>query len=144
MRQATQHSHLRPRPRVRVRVHCSLLHRELRPHRLPSSALIPCANLLPSTHPAPVRAAPRYSIAACSLNRSFPVEGSSAFSSSPTRPSSANRLCRVRRLSPTPRLTGHAPRRLASTPHFKVNYFPKSFLYSSPPPSDNVGRVVRI
>ena len=39
---------------------------------------------------------------------------------------------------------GTPPRRLALTPHFKFNYFSKRFLYSSPPPSDDIGRIVRL
>ena len=45
---------------------------------------------------------------------------------------------------PSSRPTGLAPHNLASTPHFKVNYFLKRFLYSSPPPSDEVDRIVRL
>ena len=64
---------------------------------------------------------------------------------SPTRsPSYRPPVQAARERSLSSRPTGLAPRRLTSTPHFKVNYFSKCFLYSSPLPSDNVDRVVRV
>ena len=46
--------------------------------------------------------------------------------------------------SPSSRPTGFAPRRLASTPLSKLITFRSVSFYSSPLPSDDVGRVVRL
>ena len=101
----------------------------------PAAATTTSLRFLPAVRPCIVRRPPSSrptKLAACTFRCS---------TTSPARPSSADTT------EPTLHdATTHRARALqvSSDPSFKVNYFSKHFLYSSPPPSDDVDRVERI
>ena len=71
--------------------------------------------------------------------------GLPAPTTSPTRSLSCRLPVQVaRERSPSSRPTGFAPRRLASTPLSKLITFRSISFYSSPPPLDDVDRIVRL